>query len=108
MTTWRIVLFVSLAMPLFVQLAGPWARVTISMPILPPVTASGVTKIEADSSTPAQRARYAGGVLNGRNPAKITVLKPTKFEAVLNRRAAAELGLNVRPELLARVDEVIE
>jgi putative tryptophan/tyrosine transport system substrate-binding protein len=52
--------------------------------------------------------RYAGDILDGRNPAEMPVLKPTRFEAVLNRRAAAELGLNVPDELLARVDKVIE
>jgi putative tryptophan/tyrosine transport system substrate-binding protein len=56
----------------------------------------------------ARMARYAGDILNGRKPAEMPILKPTKFEAVFNRRAAAELGLNVSDELLARVDKVIE
>jgi putative ABC transport system substrate-binding protein len=56
----------------------------------------------------ARMGRYAGDILNGRNPAEMPVLKPTKFEAVLNRRTAAELGLNVPAELLTRVDKVIE
>jgi putative tryptophan/tyrosine transport system substrate-binding protein len=56
----------------------------------------------------ARMGRYAGDILNGRNPADMPVLKPTKFEAVLNRQTAAELGLNVSDELLARVDKVIE
>jgi beta-lactamase regulating signal transducer with metallopeptidase domain len=50
-TAWRIVLFVSLAMPLLVQFVGPWARVTIPVPMPPQVTAPSVTKIEAESST---------------------------------------------------------
>jgi putative tryptophan/tyrosine transport system substrate-binding protein len=56
----------------------------------------------------ARLARYAGDILNGRNPADMPVLKPTKSEAILNRQTAAELGLNVTDELLARVDKVIE
>lgn len=56
----------------------------------------------------ARMGRYAGDVLSGRNPAEMPVLKPSKFEAVLNRRTAIELGLNVPDELLARVDKVIE
>jgi putative tryptophan/tyrosine transport system substrate-binding protein len=56
----------------------------------------------------ARMGRYAGDILYGRNPADMPVLKPTKFEAVLNRQTAAELGLIVSDELLARVDKVIE
>jgi putative tryptophan/tyrosine transport system substrate-binding protein len=52
--------------------------------------------------------RYAGDILKGRNPAEMPILRPRKPEAVLNLRTAAELGLNVSDELLARVDKVIE
>jgi putative ABC transport system substrate-binding protein len=51
---------------------------------------------------------YAGSILNGRNPAEMPILKPTKVEAIFNGRTATELGLKVPPELLARVDRVIE
>jgi putative ABC transport system substrate-binding protein len=56
----------------------------------------------------AQMGRYAGSILNGANPAEMPVLKPAKLEAILNRRTAAELGLNLPAELLAHVDKVIE
>jgi ABC-type uncharacterized transport system substrate-binding protein len=76
---------------------GAWAR------------AGGLISFGPNISEMARRtAEYVDKIIKGAKPADLPIQQPTKFELIINAKAAREMGIDVSPTLLARADEVIE
>ncbi len=63
----------------------------------------GVSRTDLDR----RAATYVDKILKGRTPADLPVEQPTKFEFIVNLKAAKQIGLTIPPNVLVRADRVI-
>jgi putative ABC transport system substrate-binding protein len=92
----------------FVELAGKY-RLPAIYPQKEYVEAGGLMSYGSDSTDLHRRAAvYVDKILKGAKPADLPVQQATKFEFVINLKAAKQIGLTLSPEFLSRANQVIK
>src|ERR1700746_2552173 len=73
------------------------------------VDEGGLMSYGADYTDLYRRAAvYVDKILKGAKPADLPVQQPTKFEFVINLKAAKQIGLTLSPDFLAKANKVIK
>ena len=73
------------------------------------VSDGGLMSYGPDAISPYRRAAgYIDRILKGEKPSELPVQAPTKYELVVNLKAAKAIGLTVLPSIVGRADDVVE
>src|SRR5262249_35087495 len=91
-----------------VELAGKY-RLPAIYPQKGFVDEGGLMSYGVDYTDQFRRAAvYVDKILKGAKPADLPVQQATKFEFVINLKAAKQIGLTIPPDVLARANKVIK